>query len=156
MRIHSKDDEYENGTSSENEEDKEETEDENTEEDEEYNDYKQLENDYTNPFWKYLLEVAYNRMNEFPETIQEMKSSEYFPELVDLIKKYYDYFCALHFSLSESCIEEKIVEYQTSLSRKGMDCEDAQELAWQNMRFLFKRLVDNNIDVFEKEAQRRD
>ena len=38
---------------------------------------------------------------------------------------------------------------------KDFDDDDAEELAWEHMKFLFKRLIDNNEDIFEEEAEKR-
>jgi hypothetical protein len=115
-----------------------------------------IEKGYKNPFWRFLLEHSYEIMEDFPENIEELKSFEYFNDFVDKLRKHYNLLKHLILSLQNSDIEDKLSEYEESLEEKNFSEEDAQELAWDHLKFLFKRLIDHNKDIFAKELDKRE
>lgn len=110
---------------------------------------------YGSDFWTQALTWACQNMKTIPTSVDSLKNMEYFPQLMDLIRKYYDNHKFLQSSLENSDIENKMADYQEYLKEKIFEDEDAEELSWEHMKFLFKRLIDNNEDIFVNELRRR-
>jgi len=75
---------------------------------------------------------------------------------MDLSKKFYDEQHYLIHALKESYLENEILAYNDWYIRKrNFDEDDALDLAWDNFKPLFKKLIDHNKDIFDDELHAR-
>jgi hypothetical protein len=129
---------------------------ENTEVSDEEIDPDEIEQGSKNFFWREILSLAYSKLRQFPGNAEELENFEYFQELVYLIRKYYKTHKFMQLALENSKIENKLSEYADSLVEKNFTDMDAKELAWDHLKFLFKRLIIRNQDIFNDELKNRE
>jgi hypothetical protein len=119
-------------------------------------DHDEIEQGNKNFSWREILSLAYSKLRQFSENSEELENFEYFPELVYLIRKYYNTYKFMQLALENSKIESKLIEYAESLVEKNFTDMDAKELAWDHLKFLFKRLIIRNQDIFNDELRNRE
>jgi Zinc finger, C2H2 type len=109
-----------------------------------------------NFFWRNILELAFKNMEDFPESVDELKNVDHFPIFIDSMRKFYKNHKFMQLALERSEIERKLNEYEEALVEKNFSNKDAKELTWDHLKFLFKRLIDRNLDIYNEELKNRE
>ncbi len=115
-----------------------------------------VEKGWTNEFWRQILRRAYDDMKDFPDQIDKMKWDEYYSAFIENLQKYYKAHKFLEKALRASRLEDKLINTQEYYERE-VNCgeKEAAEVAWDSRKFLFRKLIDKNPDLFQNEIDKR-
>lgn len=115
-----------------------------------------IDEGWANPFWRLLLIEAYKNMKEIPETVDRVVTEPYLSNLNEQLRRFYDIHTFMTRAKNCSELETKIsdtIDYYES--KLDFDTDEAVDMAWQNRKFLFKKLILNNEEIFQAEWERR-
>lgn len=143
-------------TNKQNDESKSDEETEKHESQSQSEDEEELDQGYGNPFWRHVLQKVYGDMEHFPNSIDELKGNQYFSTFMELARKVYDEQHHLMYALKFSNLEISLTACKDWwIQKRNFDEDDALDLAWDNFKPLFKKLIDQNEDIFDDEFNER-
>lgn len=111
---------------------------------------------FRSEFWTYIIKGAYSTLDEFPENFSDVITGEAFTEMLAEIRNRYEIF--LKVKEAYECDEiakklEKTIEYfQYKLDYEK---DEAEENAWDSRKYLFKKLLTKNEDLYNEEYEER-
>lgn len=115
-----------------------------------------IDKGWNNPFWRVQVENVYNSMSSLPDDIDKMIAEPYFSVFSEKLREFYEHHNYMQRALYRSKLNDKINATVNYYEHKmSFDNDEAEEMAWSTRAFLFKKLLINNEDLFDKEMNRR-